>query len=142
MSIRNLSLDVAMHHMPTALCPGPFADNLCMQPADNLCMQPADNLDELRKRAAKYKQLEKLREFRNQARAEASVDKNKEEKDCQGRPSQRNDRHRDNRDRPIRFSRYTPLMTERGRILDEALNAELIPPPRKVANPNNVDRRK
>jgi len=30
MSIRNLSPDVAMHHMLTALRPGPFADNLCM----------------------------------------------------------------------------------------------------------------
>jgi len=58
-------------------------------------------------------QLEELREFRNQARAQASGEKNKEEKDRQGRPSQRNDRRRDNRDRPIRFSRYTPLTTER-----------------------------
>jgi len=133
MSIQNLSPDVAMHHMLTTLRPRPFADNLCMQ--------PADSLDELKKRAAKYMELEEIREFRNQARAEASGDKNKEEKDLQGRPSQRNDRHRDNWDRPIRFSRYTPLTTERGRILDEALNAELIPPPRKVASPNNVDRR-
>jgi len=50
-------------------------------------MQPTDSLDELRKRAAKYMQLEELREFRNQARAEASKDKNKEDKDRQGRPS-------------------------------------------------------
>ena len=134
MSIRNLSPDVAMHHMLTTLRPGPFADNLCMQ--------PADSLDELRKRAAKYMQLEELWEFHNQARVEAGGEKNKEEKDRQGQPSQRNDRRRDNRDRPIRFSRYTPLTTERGRILDEALNAELIPPPRKVASPNNADRRK
>jgi len=34
------------------------------------------------------------------------------------------------------------LTTERGRILDKALSAELIPPPRKVASPNNADRRK
>jgi len=34
------------------------------------------------------------------------------------------------------------LTTERGRILDEALNVELIPPPRKVASPNNANRRK
>jgi len=134
MSIRNLSPDVAMHHMLTALRLGPFADNLCMQPADSLY--------ELRKRAAMYMQLEELREFRNQARAEAGGEKNKEEKDRQGRSGQRNDRRQENRDRPIRFSRYTPLTTERGRILDEALNAELIPPPRKVANPNNADRRK
>jgi len=134
MSIRNLIPDVAMHHMLTTLRPGPFADNLCMQ--------PTDSLDELRKRAAKYMQLEELREFRNQARAEVGGEKNKEEKDRQGRPSQRNDRRRENRDRPIRFLRYTPLTTKRGRILDEALSVELIPPPRKVASPNNVDRRK
>jgi len=134
MSIRNMSPDVAMHHMLTALHLGPFVDNLCMQPTD--C------LDELRKRAAKYMQQEELREFRNQARVKAGGEKNKEEKDRQGRPSQRNDRRRDNRDRPIRFSRYTPLTTERGRILDEALNAELIPPLRKVVSPNNADRRK
>jgi len=124
-SIRNLSPNVAMHHMLTALRLGPFTDNLCMQ--------PADSLDELRKRAAKYMQLEELREFRNQARAEADGER-KEEKDRQGRPMQKNDRRRENRDRPIRFSRYTPLTTERGRILDEALSAELIPPPRKVAS--------
>ena len=125
MSIRNLSPDVAMHHMLTTLRPGPFADNLCMQ--------PADSLDKLRKRATKYMQLEELREFRNQARAEAGGER-KEEKDRQAR--------RENRDRPIWFSRYTPLTTERGRILDEALRAELILPPRKVANPNNADWRK
>jgi len=134
MSIQNLSPDVAMHHMLTALRPRPFADNLCMQ--------PADSLNELRKRVTKYMQLEELREFCNQARADASGEKNKEEKDRQGRPSQRNDRRRDNRDRPIQFSRYTPLTTERGRILDEDLNTELTHPPRKLASPNNVDQRK
>ncbi|XP_068486402.1 uncharacterized protein [Phaseolus vulgaris] len=57
MSIQNLSPDVAMHHMMTTLRLGPFADNLCMQ--------PADRLDKLRKRAGKYMQLEEIREFRN-----------------------------------------------------------------------------
>jgi len=51
-------------------------------------MQPADSLDELRKRAAKYMQLEELREFRNQARAEAGGER-KEEKDHQGRSMQK-----------------------------------------------------
>ena len=49
MSIRNLSPDMPMHHMLTALRPGPFADNLCMQ--------PATSLDELRKRVVKFMQL-------------------------------------------------------------------------------------
>jgi len=51
-------------------------------------MQPADSLEELRKRAAKYMQLEELREFRNQARAEAGGER-KEEKDRHGRPMQK-----------------------------------------------------
>ena len=61
MSIRNLSLNVAMHHMPTTLQLGPFVDNLCMQ--------STGSLDELRKIAAKFMQLEELRQFHNQARA-------------------------------------------------------------------------
>jgi len=86
MSIRNLSPDVAMHHMLTTLRQAPLLTTC------------ACSLDELRKRAAKYMQLEELREFRNQACAKASGEKNKEEKDRQGRPSQRNDRSRHNRD--------------------------------------------
>jgi len=67
MSIRNFSLEVAIHHMLTTLRLGPFTDSLCMQ--------PTTSLDELRRRAAKFMQLEELREFRNQARAETSGEK-------------------------------------------------------------------
>ena len=76
MSIRNLSPEVAMHHMLTVLRPGPFADSLCMQ--------PTKSLDKLRRRAAKSMQLEELCQFKNQARAEASG-KKKDEKERQGR---------------------------------------------------------
>ena len=85
-------------------------------------------------------QLEELREFLNQARAEASEEKGKDEKECQGQPTNRGDRRRDNRG--SQFSRYTPLTTERGRILDEALSVELIPPPRKASSPENAYCRK
>jgi len=68
-SIWNLSLDVAMHHMLMALRLRPLVDNPCMQ--------PAANLEELRRRAAKFMQLEELREFRNQARTKASGEKRK-----------------------------------------------------------------
>jgi len=75
MSNRNLCPEVAMHHMLTALRPGPFTDSLCMQ--------PATNLDDLRRRAAKFMQLEELREFRNNARAKASGER-KEDRQRQG----------------------------------------------------------
>jgi len=38
-----------------------------------------------------------------------------------------------------RFTRYTPLSVPRSRLLDEALQADLIPPPRKTSNPPNAD---
>ena len=64
--------------------------------------------------------------------------KGKEEKERQGRlVSGRGDRRKDNRG--SWFTRYTPD-DRQGIILDEALSAELIPPPRKVANSDNADR--
>ncbi|XP_068466580.1 uncharacterized protein [Phaseolus vulgaris] len=131
MSIRNLSPEVTMHHMLTALRPGPFADSLCMQ--------PATNLDDLRRRAAKFMQLEKLHEFKNNARAKASGEK-KEDRERQGRSRTGRDQKRDNRG--PRFSCYTPLNADRSKILQEALSAELIPPPRRALSPENADRSK
>jgi len=130
MSIRNLSLKVVMHHMLTTLRPRSFADNLCMQ--------PTANLDELRRRAAKFMQLEELREFYNQARAEASGEKEKEEKEHQCRSvSDRGDKCIDNQGELV--DKVYPLTTDKGRILDKVLSAKLIPPPRKAASPDNVD---
>ena len=37
--------------------------------------------------------------------------------------------------RQPRFTRYAPLSVPRSRLLDEALHADLIPPPRKTSNP-------
>jgi len=103
-------------------------------------MEPAANLDELRQRAIKFMQLEELREFRNQASVEVGCDKGRDkEKDCLNRPGVgRGDRHKDNRE--PRFTRYTPLTADRGKFLDEALSADLIPPPRRAASPENTDR--
>jgi len=55
LDIRNLSPEVVMNHMVTALKSGLFSDSLCMQ--------PTTTLDELRQRATKYMQLEELKEF-------------------------------------------------------------------------------
>jgi len=75
LNIWNLSLDMVMHHMVTALQPMPFSNSLCKK--------PTANLDELRQRANKYMQLEELREYRSQVRVKASGEKGKNnEKDC------------------------------------------------------------
>jgi len=107
--------------------------------ADSLCKEPTANLDELRWRAARFMHLEELRKFRNQAWAEVGDDKGKEkEKERLNRPTiDRGDRHRDNRG--PRFTRYTPLSVDRGKNLDEALSADLIPPPRMVVSIVNGD---
>jgi len=60
LQIRNLNLEVALHHMVTTLKPGPFVDSLCME--------PTRNMDEMRIRVAKFMQLEELREFRGQGK--------------------------------------------------------------------------
>ena len=93
----------------------------------------------IRRRAAKFMQLEELREFRNSARAEASGEK-KEDRERQGRSRTGRDQKRDNRG--PHFSRYTPLNADRSKILQEALSVELIPPPRRALSPENADRSK
>jgi len=49
---------VAMHHLIIALKLGAFVNNICKK--------PTSNQDELRRRAAKYMQMEKLVKYRNQ----------------------------------------------------------------------------
>ncbi|XP_068503663.1 uncharacterized protein [Phaseolus vulgaris] len=124
-SIQNLSPDVSMRHIITTLPPRLFANNLCMH--------VAANLDELRWRAAKFMQLEELREFRNQEKAGGVKEKERQNRPTIGRV----DRRRDNWGH--RFMRYTPLSANRGKILDMAFSVELIPPLRKVASPENAD---
>jgi len=55
LQIQNLNSEVALHHMVTALRPGPFADSLCKK--------PTLNMNEMRIRAAKFMRLKKLRDF-------------------------------------------------------------------------------
>jgi len=67
LNIRNPSPEVAMHHMVATLKPGSLSDSLCKK--------PTMNLDELRQRAAKFMQLEELKEFRAKTRAPEEVER-------------------------------------------------------------------
>jgi len=124
LNIRNLSPEVAMHHMVTALKPGLFSDNLCKK--------PVMNLDELRQRAAKFMQLEELREFCTKTRApeevERRIDKNRPITSARPREFAK----------PARFTCYTPLTTDRSRILKEAISVDLLTTLKRTNTPHNA----
>ncbi|XP_068491909.1 uncharacterized protein [Phaseolus vulgaris] len=117
-----------MHHMITALKLGPFADSLCKK--------PAINLDELRQRASKFMQMEELREFRNQVRVDGGEKMVIERENI---PVARRVREEF---KSRKFQQYTPLNTNRTRVLQEAMVAAIIPPPRKARTPERADRTK
>ena len=56
LNIRDLSPEVALHHLVTSLKPGLFSDNLYIK--------PVGSMDELRQRVVKFMQLEEMREFK------------------------------------------------------------------------------
>jgi len=73
LNVRNMNPKVVIHRMVTTLRHGPFLDKLCKK--------QAANMDELWQRVTKFMQLEELKEFINQLRAEEN-------------PARRNDRDR------------------------------------------------
>ena len=92
-------------------------------------------MQELRKRAAMFIRVEDMRRYQNNAQsapARTEIKRTNKEPIPQGHnhPSER---------RPAKFSNYASLNAPRSRILDEVLQAELLPPPRKYQNPPNVD---
>ncbi|XP_027932692.1 uncharacterized protein LOC114188288 [Vigna unguiculata] len=127
LNISNLNPEVAMHHLVTALKPGPFVDSLCKK--------PMSNLNELQTRATKFMQMEELKEFRSttqlDTREKKYIDR---ERVLVPRPDSR---FKDSRQ--PKYNRYTPLVSNRARILEEALNADLIATPQRVPTPPNAD---
>ena len=123
LSICGLLPEEAMTYLITALKPRPFADSLAMQP-------PTD-MDDLRRRATQFMQVEELRQY---SRGEQG----------QGRRGDRSSNPPRFRDRPgtQRFTMYTPLNTSRTRILEEALNTDLIKEPKRGISPQHADQSK
>jgi len=73
--------------------------------------------NELRQQASKFMQMEELREFCNQARADGSEKKGMER---ESGPIARKAREEF---RSRKFQQYTPLNTNRARVLQEAMAA-------------------
>jgi len=123
LAICGLLPEVAMAYLITTLRPGPFAESLAMQP-------PA-NMDDLRRRATQFMQVEELRQY---SRGEQG----------QGRRGERSSNPPRFRDTPDiqRFIRYTPLNTGRTRILEEALSTDLIKEPKRGTSPQHADQSK
>ena len=119
LSIHGLLPEVAMAYSITALRPDSFTNNLVMQP-------PA-NMDDLCRRATHFVQVEELRQF-------TRVEHN------QGRQSDQTLNPPRFKDMPSaqRFARYMPFNTGQARILDEALNADLITKPRRCISPQTA----
>jgi len=127
LNISNLNPEVAMHHLVTALKPGSFVDSLCKK--------PVSNLDELRTKATKFMQMEELKEFRSTTQSDT---REKKYIDRERVLTQRPDsRFKDSRQ--PKYNRYTPLVSNKARILEEALNADLIATPQRVPTPPNAD---
>ncbi|XP_020225378.1 uncharacterized protein LOC109807268 [Cajanus cajan] len=129
LEIRDLNPTVALHHLTTALKPGPFANSVCKKP-------PTD-MDDLRRRADKYMQMEELAEFHNQAQAEIAAKADKPaESNYRSRPKEI---PREKPTRGPRYSHYTPLNASRSAVLDQALASEVLAVPKRASTPPRAD---
>jgi len=110
--------------MALTLQPSPFANNVYLHP-------PA-SMHELILRAVDYVRMEEMQtlytKFCNHYAA-TTANPTPQPPRPDTRPHEPSQPH---------FTRYAPLTVARSRILDEALQADLIPPPRKTTAPPNA----
>ncbi|XP_068474839.1 uncharacterized protein [Phaseolus vulgaris] len=130
MGIRNLNPDIAMHHLVSAILSGQFTESLIKR--------PPYNMDELRTRATKFMQIEEHVDYHRKTLVEAS-EKEREKNRGIHPPAMGTNRDRYRPNRGPRFHNYTPLKVPRGKVLDEALQAELIPMLKQAQTPPTAD---
>ncbi|XP_020240629.1 uncharacterized protein LOC109819334 [Cajanus cajan] len=132
MEIGDLNPAVALDRLSTALRPGPFVNSLCKKP-------PVD-MNDLRRRAEKYMQMEELAETRNQARAEENYNRKES-----GREPTKKFNADPSSSRPPkgpRYTTYTPLNASRAKVLEQALSSEILIIPKRANTPPRADKAK
>ncbi|XP_020209268.1 uncharacterized protein LOC109794208 [Cajanus cajan] len=130
--IGDLNPAVALDRLNTALRPGPFVNSLCKK-------LPAD-MNDLRRRAEKYMQMEELAETRNQARVEENYSRKES-----GREQVKKMNAEPPNTRPPRgprYTAYTPLNASRAKVMEQALASEILAMPRRANTPPRADKAK
>jgi len=122
----HLNQEMILQCMALTLQPGPFANNVYLHP-------PA-SMHELKLRAADYVRMEEMQTLHTKFCNDYAATTANPTPEPNPRPDTR-----PREPRQPRFTRYAPLIVARSRILDEALQADLIPPPRKTTTPPNAD---
>jgi len=126
----HLNQEMILQCMTLTLQPGPFANNVYLH--------PPTSMHELKLRAADYVRMEEMQtlhtQFCNDYAANTIHPNPNSAPNPTPRPHPRPDA-RPREPRQPRFTRYAPLTVARSRILDEALQADLLPPPRKTTTP-------
>ncbi|XP_020209660.1 uncharacterized protein LOC109794625, partial [Cajanus cajan] len=132
MEIGDLNPAVALDRLSTTLRPGPFVNSLCKKP-------PVD-MNDLRRRAEKYMQMEELAETRNQARTKEGYSRKE-----QGREPMKRANTEPSNTRPPRgprYTTYTPLNASRAKVLEQALASEILVIPKRANTPPRDDKAK
>jgi len=93
-------------------------------------------MEELRTRATKFMQIEEHIDYHMKTQATTSE---KEREANKGICPPMTGIHRYRPNRGPRFHNYTPLTVPRGKVLDEALQAELILALKQAQTPRNAD---
>jgi len=122
----HLNQEMILQCMTLTLQPGPFTNNVYLHP-------PA-SMHELKLRAADYVRMEEMQTLHTKFCSDYAATNSNPTPQPNPRPDTR-----PREPRQPRFTRYALLTVARSRILDEVLQANLIPPPRKTTTPPNAD---
>ncbi|XP_017413262.1 uncharacterized protein LOC108324847 [Vigna angularis] len=127
--VKEVNHSFIINNLLTCLRPGYFAEKLYAR--------PPKTMEELQERAAEFIRMEEMRLSQRKRQREADVSESRRD---DKRPFDSNDKSGE-LPRTFKFHHYTTLNAPRAKVLEEALNAELLTPQRKPS-PKNADERK